>query len=57
MSARLYEIADYVKSLCDKMKSVENDLFTECEGFAFPQNIAAAISELPPPPKQPFPGR
>jgi hypothetical protein len=57
MSAQLYTIAEYVKSLCDKMKAVEDRLFADCEGFTFPENNAAAIGQSSAPPTQPFPGR
>jgi hypothetical protein len=57
MSAQLDAIAEYVKSLCDKMKTVEDVLFKDCDTFTFPQNISAATGNLSVPATQPFPGR
>ncbi len=58
VSAKLYGIAKYVKSLCDKMSAVEDKLFNACDTFAFPQqpgggSRVTSISI----PSQLFPGR
>jgi hypothetical protein len=58
MSEKLYGIAEYVKSLCDKMALVENELFGKCEEYVFPTvasgktEVTASAASL-----QPFPGR
>ncbi|MFM7733844.1 MAG: toll/interleukin-1 receptor domain-containing protein [Cyanobium sp.] len=58
-SEKLYEIAEYIKLLCDKLKPQAEQLFRECKAFGFQQSrsasAAAAAIQAPPPP--PFPGR
>lgn len=58
MSERLFEIAEYVKGLCDTMKQSQSALFSQCEQFVFAAHPAAAggTAEVAVP-TQPFPGR
>ena len=57
-SEKLYEVAEYIKSLCDKMKEYKDELFGECQDFAFPlPPFSEASDPIQPPPQQPFPGR
>jgi hypothetical protein len=57
MSDQLFQIAEYVKTLCDKMKNFEEQLLEKCAEFHFP------LSYLPQPSLslrqsvQSFPGR
>lgn len=58
MSERLYEVAEYVKSLCDKLKQSETELFGQCEQFSFARAAAVTTaSAAMVAPTQPFPGR
>jgi hypothetical protein len=57
-SEKLYEIAEYIKSLCDKMKVRGDQLFGDCKAFCFPQPHASPGPDaIQAPPLQPFPGR
>jgi hypothetical protein len=58
MSKRLFCIAKYIKSLCDKMKKLDAQLFGQCQQFGFPEQQNPELREaIQPPPPQPFPGR
>lgn len=58
MSDELYRIAEYIKSLCDKMKGVSDDLFGKCQQYGFPAPPKPqSVDEIKPAPPQPFPGR
>jgi len=39
MSAQLYKIAEYIKTLCDTMKT-QPDLFGHCDEYVFPTDEA-----------------
>jgi TIR domain len=57
-SEELFRIAEYIKSLCDKMKNASDELFAECHQYAFPALPAPAAQDaIQPAPPQPFPGR
>lgn len=57
-SEQLYAIADYIKSLCDKMKLQSDCLFDHCDGYSFSQPLPpSAPSLIQAAPLQPFPGR
>jgi hypothetical protein len=57
-SEKLYEIAEYIKLLCDKMKPQAEQLFQDCKAFDFLQpQSAAAVASIQAPPPPPFPGR
>lgn len=55
-SKRLFEIADYIKSLCDKLLTVEAEVVGRCQEFGFPAHAPVGQQEMPPPPAPPFPG-
>ncbi len=58
MSNELYRIAEYIKSLCDKMKKSSEVLFGKCQDYSFPSPSAPQSSDaIKPAPPQPFPGR
>jgi hypothetical protein len=56
-SDELYRIAEYIKSLCDKMKSASDALFGKCQQYGFPAPPPQATDAIRPAPPQPFPGR
>lgn len=51
MSAALYDVAKYIKSLCEKMKQSRELLFGGCDKATLESGTPWAM------PKQPFPGR
>lgn len=53
-SSKLFEIADYIKSLCDTLLTV--DVVGRCQDYGFPARAPAAQRNMPPPPAPPFPG-
>lgn len=57
MSEKLFQVAQYIKSLCDVMKSAEVQLFAGCENYVFPvlPSGASNLAALETP--QAFPGR
>ena len=58
MSEELYRIAEYIKSLCDKMRGASDRLFGKCQQYSFPAPTApTALDAIQPAPPQPFPGR
>jgi hypothetical protein len=58
MSGELYRIAEYIKSLCDKMKKASQPLFGNCLQYGFPAAPAPWSGDaIKPAPRQPFPGR
>jgi hypothetical protein len=56
-SEELYRIAEYIKSLCDKMKVAQESLFGKCQEYGFPLPSPVVRQMIQPPPPQPFPGR
>lgn len=57
MSERLYQVAEYIKGLCDKMKANQDALFGGCKQFGFPASAAPTEIPITAAPLQPFPGR
>jgi hypothetical protein len=58
MSEQLFKVAEYIKSLCDKMISAEDTLFGNCDGYVFPSIAPGEPEEIPiQAPVQSFPGR
>jgi hypothetical protein len=57
MSERLYTVAEYIKSLCDKMKGERAALFAGCGTFVFPDALTPGLLDISVAPPQPFPGR
>jgi len=55
MSDELYRIAEYINTLCDKMKNASDKLFGKCQQYVFP--APQANQGIQPPPPQRFPGR
>jgi hypothetical protein len=57
-SERLYNIAEYIKSLCDKMRPNSQKLFENCKQYGFPTASSSETTNTnPAAPPQPFPGR
>lgn len=56
-SEELYRIAEYIKALCDKMKSARESLFGKCQQYGFTLPSPVTPERIQPPPPQPFPGR
>jgi hypothetical protein len=58
VSDELFHIAEYIKTLCDKMKEASDKLFGECQKYLFPeiQALQAKQGKIQPAPPQPFPG-
>lgn len=57
MSNELYRVAEYIKTLCDKMKNGSDALFGKCQQYIFPAPPPQANEGIQPAPPQPFPGR
>jgi hypothetical protein len=57
MSEQLFQIAEYVKTLCDKMKNFEDKLFKKCTEFYFPLSYPPQPSLSHRQSVQRFPGR
>jgi len=58
MSEQLYAVAEYIKSLCDKMKGDRGGLFGGCGQYSFSEpgeNAPTTVTAAAPP--QQFPGR
>ncbi|AMY06953.1 TIR domain protein [Luteitalea pratensis] len=56
-SAKLFEIANYIKSLCDKLQRVGADVVGTCKDYGFPARMQVTQPEMAPPPPPPFPGQ
>ena len=56
MSAELFRVAEYIKSLCDKMKTARDALFGGCGEYGFPKSPSQTHGPIDPAPPQPFPG-
>ena len=56
-SEELYRVAEYIKSLCDKMKAAREPLFGKCQQYGFPFPAALMPQDIQSPPPLPFPGR
>lgn len=57
MSERWFRVAEYIKTLCDKLKTEQAGLFEDCKEFVFPSGAATDEEGIKAPPQQPFPGR
>jgi hypothetical protein len=55
MSEKLFKIAEYIANLCKVMKSVEQQLFANCDTFGF-SDVASRLP-VPTVSAQPFPGQ
>ena len=56
LKGRLFDIVEYIKDLCDKMESLKNELFRDCDKFVFRRTVSGSISPMPSK-ILPFPGR
>jgi hypothetical protein len=56
LKGRLFEIAEYMKDLCDKMQSSEIELFGNCDKFVFKRPLTEPVRSVRVP-QFPFPGR